>query len=61
MVERKELYKHLSTMLNLLDVLEEVMRSKIMDKDFKRTIYFSIMGILKYSNVIKIIMNNPIL
>lgn len=61
MVDGKDLYKHLTTMLNLTDELEEVTRTNAMDKDFMRTICFSIMGMLRYSNIIEIIINGPVL
>lgn len=36
-------------------------RQNVMDKDFMTTVCFSIMGILRYLNIIEIITNNPVL
>lgn len=61
MVEGEELHEYLTTISNLVDKLEEVMKSNVIDKDFMTIVCFSIIGISRYSNVIKIIINGPIL
>jgi hypothetical protein len=48
-------------MLNLAEKLEEVGMSTVMDKDFMATIRFSIIWIPQYTNIVKIVMNGPVL
>lgn len=57
MVEGEDLYKHLTTMSNLADELEDITRTNVTDEDFMMTVFFSIMVVLRYSNIVKIIMN----
>jgi hypothetical protein len=61
MVDEKDLYQHLTMMSNLANKFEEVIMSSVMDKDFVTTMCFSIMGISQYANIIKKVMNSPVL
>lgn len=61
MVDGKDLYEQLTTMSNLADELEEVIRANVMDEDFMTTTCFSVMKILRYGNIVEIVINNPIL
>lgn len=46
---------------NLSDELEEVTTTNVMDEDFMTRVCFSIMEILQYANIVKIVMNGPML
>lgn len=48
-------------MSNLADEMEEVTRSNVMDEDFMTMVYFCIMEIPRYANIVKIVMNGPVL
>lgn len=48
-------------MSNLKGEMEEKTRTNAMDEDFMMTVYFSIMEILRYSNIVKIVMNDYVL
>lgn len=61
MVDDEDLYEHLTMMANLADELEEVTTTNVMDEDFMMTVCFSIMEIPQYTNIIKIVINDPIL
>lgn len=47
-------------MANHADDLEEVRMSNVMNEDFMTIVCFSILGILRYPNMIEIVMNDPI-
>lgn len=61
MVDGEDLYQYLTTMFNLTGKLEEITRSNVINEDFMTTVYFSIMVILRYVNIVKIVMSGPIL
>lgn len=61
MMDKEDLYQHLTMMANLTDELEEVTMSNVMDEDFMTTVCFFIMEIPRYANIIKIAMNGLVL
>lgn len=61
MVDNEDLHQQLTTMANLADELDKVMSTKITNEDFMMTMFFSIMGIPQYTNVVEIVMNGPML
>lgn len=48
-------------MANLANELEEVTLIKVTNEDFRTMVCFSIMGIPRYTNVVKIVMNKSVL
>lgn len=61
MVDGEDLYQDLTTISNLAKELEDVTRANIMDEDFMTIVYFSIIGVLRYANIVKIVMNDHVL
>jgi hypothetical protein len=61
MMDGEDLYHHLTTMSNLADELDKVRGMGITNEDFMTTVCFSIMGIPRYMNIVKIVMNGPAL
>lgn len=61
MVEEKDVYEYVTNISNLADELEHVMGANVMDKNFMATVYFSIMEMSRYLNIVEIIMIGPIL
>lgn len=61
MVDGEDLYDHLTTMSNLANEIEEVIRANIMDEDFMTIVCFSIMVIPRYLNIVKIVINGLVL
>lgn len=48
-------------MANLADELEEVTTTNVTDEDFMTNVCFSIIGIPRYANIVKIVMNGLVL
>jgi hypothetical protein len=48
-------------MSNLVDELDKVTNTEITNEDFMTTVYFSIMEIPRYANIVKIAMNGLVL
>lgn len=61
MVNKEDMYQHLIMMTNLADELEEVTMPNVMNKDFMMALCFPIMEILRYKNIIEIMMNSRVL